>query len=516
MATPQQFLLGTLETQDSTTPSFGSVQRLRMVAEDADTDGRFTRANVFGLLVTIALCLLAQPHGSLLYAKPRGILNRLLFFFWRLNPLACVAEAFLVVAILFTAICSTIKSRWEGSGDDEGRDIWRALRTTATAALLLRGHGQMPDHLRFMGGRRQVVRRRKPVPGTTSLIRASEEQLSSPLLGSDTFSDEASVSSSVDITDWNSRRQTSTSNNARRGLRSRSPVGRVNLANANVSRSRLRISGHGSYHELVVNIIGTLGVLLVVTKLALVVIPKHLHVAAWCMVAGWAAIQFLVLVSRKEEFGLEEDRRVLELAVLIEKRVHSRVLWLLLSALVLPTFGYLIYSFLFHGAAISLRLRVIYLLSWPVFYILVDPNLPNTAATEPITDQPGLVFSEPEPEDTEKFGTSLLSNTIRVTLYMLPGSWFGRSVVQCLTKTIDEVHWSYLPLPFIAGPATMLAWFFLPCLTFFSDWEKAKWYQDLGLRYNIGNVIFAFVCAIIAYDDRQTYKPDWLDWLGKI
>ncbi|KAL8339637.1 hypothetical protein RB601_005970 [Gaeumannomyces tritici] len=58
--------------------------------------GTVSRAEVFGIFLTLSLCLLSQPTGSLVY-RPRSILP------WRLNPLASLAEAVLVLSC-FAAI----------------------------------------------------------------------------------------------------------------------------------------------------------------------------------------------------------------------------------------------------------------------------------------------------------------------------------------------------------------------------------------------------------------------------
>jgi hypothetical protein len=60
----------------------------------AAADGQpFTTTNIISTLVILQLCLLSQPTGSLLYVKPKTRLGRVVFFFWRLNPLAAFTEA---------------------------------------------------------------------------------------------------------------------------------------------------------------------------------------------------------------------------------------------------------------------------------------------------------------------------------------------------------------------------------------------------------------------------------------
>ncbi|KIM72613.1 hypothetical protein PILCRDRAFT_15962 [Piloderma croceum F 1598] len=51
----------------------------------------FTCANIFGLFLTIQICQLTQPYGSLLFRGTHG-------WFWRVSPLAslegCIMEEF--------------------------------------------------------------------------------------------------------------------------------------------------------------------------------------------------------------------------------------------------------------------------------------------------------------------------------------------------------------------------------------------------------------------------------------
>lgn len=521
MAAPQQMVLGPLGDFNESSRLSGSVTPIRLEAGDDDAD-RFTRANLFGLFMTIAFCLVVQPYGSLLYAKPQSLPGRFSFFFWRLNPLACGAEAVLVALILLRTILFAAKRLWDGTDDENESFSWRNLRATATAAVLLRNHGTMPDHLRTLGSRRERarVRRRRDIPNPRRGARvesSSAQGLRSRLLP---FSDNMSPSSSIDIADWNRNDHVGAQRRYIAGVRSPTLSSHVSDGSAAALRSRARPRVQKPYHEMFINIFGTIGVLLVVVKLSVVVIPVHLQAAAWCMVAGWAAIQLLVLLSKLDDSDIDDSERILSLAVTMEGVVHSPIAWLLLSALLLPVFGYLIYHMLFSSGSVPWQLKLTYGLSLVVFYVMMDPSVPTTtskvksAQTE--SEAEFVYIPVGSPRQKELSGPSLVSVVVRVVLYWSVGSWFGRSVLQCMTKTPANVHWIYIPLPFLVGLATMLAWLFLPSLTFFVKWDKASWCQSVGLLYNLGNTILLFICAIIIYDDSETYKPGWLDWFGKI
>ncbi|CAI4213072.1 unnamed protein product [Parascedosporium putredinis] len=83
-----------------------------------DTANEFTTANLIGLFLTLALCLLTQPWGSLVYRPPPRTappLAHLAFFLWRLNPVAAVAEAITTVACLGDAILQLCHRSARGS-----------------------------------------------------------------------------------------------------------------------------------------------------------------------------------------------------------------------------------------------------------------------------------------------------------------------------------------------------------------------------------------------------------------
>jgi hypothetical protein len=106
----------------------------------------FSLANVFGVFLTLSFCLLTQPFGSLLYAKPAGVFGRIVFFFWRLNPLACLAEAVLILYGLLDAIWTAIRNLHGAPTTRVG--FGESMHIAATAILLLRGHGRLPEHWR--------------------------------------------------------------------------------------------------------------------------------------------------------------------------------------------------------------------------------------------------------------------------------------------------------------------------------------------------------------------------------
>jgi hypothetical protein len=65
-----------------------------------------SRANLFGIFVTLQLCQLTQPYGSHLFPRSSGIL-------WRVNPIASFVEVLIIAHYLL----KTIQQEWrEGQG----------------------------------------------------------------------------------------------------------------------------------------------------------------------------------------------------------------------------------------------------------------------------------------------------------------------------------------------------------------------------------------------------------------
>ena len=86
----------------------------------------FSRANISGMFVTLQLCQLTQPYGSLFF---RGLSG----FFWRVNSIASFVEA-LIIEYYF------LKAIWQAWREELEMPQWgKELRTTASALLLLRG-----------------------------------------------------------------------------------------------------------------------------------------------------------------------------------------------------------------------------------------------------------------------------------------------------------------------------------------------------------------------------------------
>lgn len=86
----------------------------------SQTPSPFTRANVFGVFITIQLCQLTQPYGSLLVRVVNG-------WFWRISPIASFVEGCIIITHLLLSRDEPLRSR-------------RGFRVVAAALLLVRGN----------------------------------------------------------------------------------------------------------------------------------------------------------------------------------------------------------------------------------------------------------------------------------------------------------------------------------------------------------------------------------------
>jgi hypothetical protein len=110
----------------------------------AEIGNQVSRANVFGMFLTLSLCLLAQPYGSFLYSRPLSRISTFAFFIWRLNPLACAAES---VAILYVFLRSWL---YISSLETPPLRVRKVVQLKVAALLLLRTDKRSPGGNRIL------------------------------------------------------------------------------------------------------------------------------------------------------------------------------------------------------------------------------------------------------------------------------------------------------------------------------------------------------------------------------
>ncbi|KAI1612634.1 hypothetical protein EDD37DRAFT_607297 [Exophiala viscosa] len=93
------------------------------VLAGSDNSNEFTRANVIGMFLTLQLCQITQPYGSLLSQSGR--------FFWRCNPISSFVECLIIFWHLGCVVFRSVKEKRPA--------LLRSLREAAGGLLLLRG-----------------------------------------------------------------------------------------------------------------------------------------------------------------------------------------------------------------------------------------------------------------------------------------------------------------------------------------------------------------------------------------
>ncbi|KAI0865941.1 hypothetical protein F4860DRAFT_509124 [Xylaria cubensis] len=495
------------------------------------SENTFSRANVFGLFLTLALCLLVQPYGSLLYLKPTSAVGRSVYFFWRLNPLACVLEVVLLAMAVFDGIVAAV--RWRHDPSEESMGFWRHLQGTFRAISLLRSCGRLPDHYktnRLEGAHQSIAEATR---------RDHENEATAPLLlngagagtGNDNgpYTDDASPNSSLDIAD----RQSVRTAGSPPATRSPSQIeeGRGNdpyySETASMTSPRFRMGRNFVPHaEHVIHLIGTIAVIIVIIKLAAVTIPPHIRIPAWFMVAGWIAVQALVFVSPRPERGHVDPVYVICRAIELEGKLFQPLTWVLFTLLLLPFFGYLTHVWLFQAPALSTSFRNTPFLILPGLLSLDFPllwkDIPDAFRSCCLRREPQdhcrakIVSYAKEVSNLSKLEliTFFLVGCILIPFGLLGGFYFGISVVICIHE--DQPAWNYLLLPFLVTPTLLWAWFLIPADPFMRHRRGAEWTRGVCLVSNLTAVIFFFAGAMLVYDATSTYKPSWVEWLGKL
>lgn len=525
----------------------------------SENENTFTRANIFGLYLTLAFVLLVQPFGSLVYTKPSSALGRSVFFFWRLNPLACALEVLLFIVALLYTFYMAIRTRRHST--DIQLSLGEHLRVTAAAVNLLRRHGRLPDHWRASANSHRVP----------ALMAASLDRPSSPGIRTETLTLETAMSTANTENDLTAPLPPAffaqltddpasiTSSNARRehsiGIQlSHSRTDSLSLVEAGgdggpeaelmrYADSRFSDTALGrnvlSHAEYVIDLISTLAVILVFMKLAAVTIPMQMSIPAWFMIASWAFLQILLLAIPRHEIANPDH--IIRHAVEMEQILYHAVIWHPLSAIFLTLFGYftwvVIFEFLFifeadtspqlmlviaiftaqtAGCSVSLGcllpLGVLDYEENSDFSWLSCFSRRSRNACEQTQRHLHKIYSKSK----DFILTFILFQIVAANLVSSFLDWLlGKSSYDCLLKEAP-LAWKWTILVMITFPILMWIWLFLPAMSFTWTGTWAVWLQGISLFCNLVITICFFTWAMITYDDTNTYKPEWVEWLGRL
>lgn len=528
-----------------------SAQRTGLLSTETmppENENAFTRANVFGLFLTLTFVLLVQPFGSLVYTKPRHAFGRTIFFFWRLHPLACALEAILLILALLHGIYMAVRSRRDPAANK--LRFREHMQVAALAVSRLRRHGGLPDHLRAFATSQQA-----PAPFTTSSDEPNSSEIRTgenpgaalPMENNPTTQSQQGGGQSAMSISYTDRIHPVSGSEIRRDHSDAAPqivsrneslprveAGNQDDAEAEVMRnsdSRFSDTALGrsvlSHAEHVIDLISTLAVLVVTIKLGASTIPNHIYIPAWFMILDWAAVQILLFtVPRREITGPDHViRHVLEL----ERILSHPITWASFCLICSPLFGYFTSAMIFKTNTIPLTLRgnficllFLYVSCVNPLYYRIIPDLFYSGCFSrrrktPCEQLQNCLSGFRSKSAMDIFLIVLIYGVIQLfSIGIGVGLMFLLilSMGICLTET--DPAWKWRIMPFTVYPVMMWMWFFLPAIPFKWNSKSIEWVKGISLFFNLITSICFFAGAMIMYDDSDTYKPGWVEWFGRL
>jgi hypothetical protein len=543
-----------------TAPDGGSAAAI----SDAAPGQTFGRGDVFGVFLTLAFCLLAQPYGSLVYRRSCGM-------FWRLHPMLCATEA-LVIYYYLACTLSTPMAR--------GRDWFTRLHAGATALLLLRAAVDNKDREQLVQrllstsfleveGAELAVQQRTPEANALTSLAARDAACSTPASSSaeravipnpDRAVEEADIAEAyasalaVSLTSDDHAENTGIWHSGSvqppaRTLADRmeAGLGQHNPPNDKAAVLREALGGNILAHrEFLVDVATMISIVTILLKLAFTTMAWEIEVATWLMVAGWIAVQLVLLIAHRRELEDVEVRLAIHIARRIDDELRNPNRWLCFGVFAIynALYGYLSYLAFFR---LSISVTCINGLGFLVLIFLLQ------LVPQKITE---LVFS---------FVLKLSSRFLTARLQALASrflSWISKTVFDIMFFGLflflpllgSPLFRDFRDVPHADHPVLVLV-FVLSDLVTYKLWllgavaatmigiGLSVQYSVLLLRPSVflgsrvqansdshpaviaepddemivtNLVVAALACCVViaAYDETGSKKPDWLDWLG--
>lgn len=457
------------------------------------TQSVFTAANVFGIFLTLTLCLLSQPVGSLLYCAGRpGPFRSLVLALWRLNPLACVSEALIISIALGRTTWATLQN-----GQASFREWRTRLRRTAAALLLLRAQawtkdgflvvprlfwvagveGYPPD--RSMGYRELFASLELEHQATIHGTRAPP-QPERPGLWPEAA--RISMEKSFDLS---------------RGTDVLPPPD--NLSDGFPDLRHL-LGSHASRSEVFIQAVASVGVLSVVVKIAASKLPWTVKLPASFMVAGWCAVQALLFLLQGGEPSETEMQKTAHLARDIDRAILSGT-----------------HVAADHWQASWTRIGIIYVTPLPVAVWLAVSMTHTMSSKDDPTSFLWVLVTIFEMGAIPPFILVLLSNIVSGVLFL------GLVAITGLVLVL-----LYGPTPETGGAVMVYAVGYLhfpPLVLILSlpaslTPQEMVWGSKTGRLEAVGVMVHVVISLVLflalfhSYDASETVKPEWLEWLG--
>lgn len=505
----------------------------------------FTVGNLIGLFLTLCLCLLSQPWGSLLYRplyKDWPVYVQLCFFVWRLNPIACVAEAFVIAGCLLDTAFTLWRDYWK-SFDGIHSSVWTdRFHITAAALFLLRAdehdgepiearlgnwlglsYSEAYNHGSTADGPRAGTLHERLRPTESDREDETTQAMSSLTPDVMALTSSAHVPGRPRLVRTRSVRAParlygSTTHEAAAPPEEMHPLQEVETA---LGMTVLARKERWTY------LMAGFAVLVVLVKLIATSLPRPLRIAAMSMWVGWFAVQSLLCLFHLRELNESAVEPIIAAARRYRSLIgHPYMGWTVRSVVMLAV-GYLSYFIGFTlffpvpGNELGIGIAIVPL---PKFEgpLQGDIGLLRALIYLPVS-LPLLIQGTLIP-------LSLLSilpagAAIAATMPFEASGWsysFGMFVVCPLVMAVEVYFLEFIGIAdYLASIFSLLCmlvsmftlyWAFLfPCRYFHSGGSTTS-----AVFVCIGTIIWAYVFAYVVeyYDGTGTYKPVWLDYLG--
>lgn len=516
----------------------------------------FSRANLFGMFLTLQLCQLTQPYGSLLFRGSSG-------FLWRVNPIASFVEALIIA----TYLLRTIWQAWrEGQGFE--RTLWgKKLRATASALLLLRGALEDEDGglmgmlmaASFLDGAQHAEPRPEDEGTTPPGVGAGQEAAEAPPepsqmpdmpesyeMGAMTTQSDSQDRQTVMPQQVVLRRRTSQ-------LESAPPrrADTINGPDPYSDRSQLLRAAFGpnalAHREMRIDIVTAVSVLAIFVKLLAVRSQWVFLIAAHFMVYGWLLVQALLLIFHSREMSDLDKASSIRAArsLYAALKESSRKWWSLYVALHAPFLGYICYVLVFrlelphwmsfivmficyliaYFAYLICFSLIIFGMPWSLYKVLSGSFLLVISLYERFAAGRGRTSWSDVWEDYISALLGILGSPL--ILWIGLGAFTYRS--KMLRELYPDRYEPYIPMfgnstmntivdsgftKTVTGVWIIILFFVLItifCVVLLPGSTQARHRVSWG---NLLVTVSVFIYYLITYDPQGSNKPAWTEWLG--
>jgi hypothetical protein len=487
-------------------------------APAADTGNPFTRYNVVGMFLTLQLCQLTQPSGSLLFP---GVDS----FFWRCNPIASLTEALIILWHLTAALIRTAR--------DGGFAIRKELQETASGLLLLRsamGNDQV-------GGLFQ-----KLMAGS---FLDKDEVRSEPSNDSD-IEDESTASATT------TSHQAGTDGHPAPVLRQPTLEAQRQPQRSNKSsfdpqseKSRILREAFGSnalaHRELRIDIITGLTEMLVMIKLLAVSGDSWFTAAGMFLIIGWTTVHLMLFLFHFKDMDEIEMTSAIRIARTLNAQLNEDSdNWMMcFIVLHLPIFSYWSYLAAFRPWFSEDAVGFIGLLKWQAMMLSVLLAIFALMIISAVFMLSlGMVFEYLLGKSTYESPRKTCSTSFAL---LVPGVWIYAAALSYVFQNLPEMvtasssgFSSFFPVDTLMYQVVDMGWkhlsdgfIFLELVgamamgyyvVFYAERHESMPGNSFDRkRISAGNVFFTmsiFAIFLLKYDSAATDKPNWIDILG--